>query len=223
MVKAKALASSLPKLTVLNSPRRHVCTQRNLGAKHARADIFIFMDADNRLPTYFLQGVKYRLESDTVDIASFWMKPDKSTSSTELISLGINLGTEIQNSLKPRFMLEAMIVVYRSVFFKIGGFDESVNYAEGVDFISHANMYRSRIKTFRDPTYSYSFRRFRKFGNLKILRNTAKLGISQLFDQDYKNVKASSLYPMLGGNYFTRPRKAKSQFLRNIAKLLKDF
>ncbi len=223
VVKAKSFIKSLPRLTVIAPPPRHVCVQRNLGAKQAKADIFVFMDSDNRLPPYFLQGVKYRFESEYPDIANFWIKPDISSPSADLVSLGINLGTEIQNNIKPRFMLESLICVTKQAFHTLHGFDESINYAEGVDFISAAHEHHHTIKTFRDPIYYYSFRRFRKFGTLTVLHHTTQLGISQLFDQDYKNIKASTLYPMLGGSVFTRNKRIKNQFLKSIAQLFKEF
>ncbi len=221
--KAKAYSKLLPSLKIITSDIRHVCAQRNLGAKEAVADILIFSDADNRLPSYFLQGVKYRTESEHPDIANFWIKPDKSSPSADLVSLGINLGTEMQNNIKPRFMLEALICVTKTCFQKLHGFDESINYAEGVDFISTAYKEHQIIKTYRDPIYYFSFRRFRKFGTLTILRNTTQLGISQLFDHEYKNINANKLYPMLGGALFTKPKKVKNKFLKNIQKILKDF
>src|SRR3989339_410684 len=176
--KAQSFIKSLPHLTILTSPTRHVCVQRNQGAKHAKADVLIFMDADNRLPPYFLQGIKYHLESESVDICTVWSKPDKSNPTNDIISLGINLGLEIQNNISPRFILESMIIIPAKSFNKIGGFNTTTNYAEGISFISQANKAGLSFTIFRDPTYQYSFRRFRKFGMLHTLKVYTQLGIS---------------------------------------------
>lgn len=223
VTKAKALASSLPKLTVLNSPRRHVCTQRNLGAKHARAEILIFMDADNRLPPYFLQGIKYRWESTSADILTTWLKPDIDKPSNETIATAINLFLELQNSIKPTFLLESMVVISRKCFNDCRGFDESTNYAEGKSLIRSALSCGYVPKISRDPIYTYSFRRLRKFGAIGMTSRIARMELVSLLGQDPTNTKLSRLYPMLGGQFFTKSRKNKNQFLKSITKLLKDF
>lgn len=222
VTKAKALASSLPKLTVLNSPRRHVCTQRNLGAKHARADIFIFMDADNRLPSYFLQGIKYRWESSNADILSTWLKPDIDKPSNETIATAINLFLELQNNIKPTFLLESMVVVSKACFVDCRGFDESTSYAEGKSFIRSAILRGYIPKVSRDPIYTYSFRRLRKFGAISMTSRIARMELISLLGQDPTNTKFSQLYPMLGGKFFTKLPRKKNQFLHNITKLIQD-
>jgi len=222
VTKAKEYSSVLPSLKIINSEKRHVCVQRNLGAQHAQADWLIFMDADNRLPSYFLQGARYRLESSPCHIASFWIEPDKHTPSSDLMSICTNLGVEIQNNIKPRFLLESLIMIDKYSFVKINGFDESTHYAEGVNLITQANKHSLIIKFFRDPIYYFSFRRFRKFGTLKMLKNTSQLGIGTLINKEYKNIKAKELYPMLGGNILSTPNRTKNRFLKNIQKLLQN-
>lgn len=223
VAKAKSLTSKLPKLTILNSPRRHVCTQRNLGAKHAHADVLIFMDADNRLPPFFLQGIKYRWESLNVDILTTWLKPDITKPSNETIATAINLYLELQNNLKPIFLLEAMIVISKKCFFDCGGFDESINYAEGKTLIKEAinRGYVSHIV--RDPAYIYSFRRLRKFGSITMSSRVARMEIVSLLGQDPLNTKYSKLYPMLGGTLFNKSKRAQNTFLRKIYKLIQNF
>lgn len=223
LTKAKSFQTKLPHLTILTSSRRHVCTQRNLGAKQATADIFIFSDADNRLPPYFLQGIKYRLESNQVDILSCWLKPDISTPQNDAIATAINTFLEIQNSLNPKYLFEALVIVTNICFNSIGGFKETTHYAEGKDFIKSAALMGFKYNIFRDPTYITSFRRFRKYGLIKIAGNIAKLELAELLGPEFKSLQAKKLYPMLGGNFFNKPQRAKNKFLKNIAKILKDF
>lgn len=223
IAKAKSFRSKLPALKIITSPKRHVCTQRNLGAKQASADILIFSDADNRLPPYFLQGIKYRWESNSVDILSYWLKPDVVTPQNDAIALAINTFLELQNNLKPTFLLESMFSIKKTCFVKIGGFDESINYAEGKSLIRTAAHLGYDAKIVRDPTYIFSFRRFRKYGILSVASRVAKMELSELLGPDFHARQAGYLYPMLGGNFFNKPKRAKNKFLKNIAKLLKDF
>lgn len=218
---ANSFSNSLPKLSILTSDRRHVCTQRNMGANNARGDVLIFSDADNRLPNYFLAGIKYKLEFHDADLVTPWFKPDKSNTTNDTIAVGMNLGLELQKTLSNPMMLESLIAIKKQSFDQIGGFDESVNFAEGRQFAT--NILRENLKwaIVKDPTYQFSFRRFRKFGILKLMKNTTTLGLSNLLGNDYKNKLAQELYPMVGGNLFKKPKKQRSKFAKTIVGLLK--
>ncbi len=223
VLKAKEFAKLLPSLKILTSDKRHVCTQRNLGAKESNSDILIFSDADNRLPTYFLQGLKYRWESTSAKIISLALKPDVSTPQNETIANAINTFLELQNNIKPTYLLESMFSIQKNIFDTVGGFDESVDYAEGKSLIQAVNKLGYKSKVYKDPSYIFSFRRFRKYGALKIAGNLAKMELAELVGPDFHSLQAKKLYPMLGGTLFTRTKKAKNKFLKNIQKLLKDF
>lgn len=222
LLQAQKFVYKLPSLKIISSTRRHVCYQRNLGAKRARANWFIFMDADDSLPPYFLLGVKYRLETIKSDLVTFWLSPDISTPANDLIALSLNLAADLQNNLKPRFLLEAMIVISNSAFKRHGGFDTSVDYSEGLGFIARANQIGLKYRVFRDPTYKYSFRRFTSFGTLTTLQNVAGLGISTLFGKKYKNSLAKELYPMLGGAMFHASTKKKTKFIDTVKQILQE-
>lgn len=219
---AKTFTTQLPKLTLLTSPRAHVCTQRNLGAKHARADILIFSDADNSLPPYFLQGVKYQWEKEGVDLLSPHFIPDIKSAANQNIAHALNLFFELTMSVKPKYLLESLIVVSKSPFDKVSGFDETVNYAEGNGLISKLTAVKAKSKSIKDPQYTFSFRRLRKYGALKLATNIAKLALLELLGPDFHSRGAEKLYPMLGGSFHNQPRKSKNKFIKNIEKILKE-
>lgn len=224
VAKAQSFAQSLPHLTILTSPKRHVCVQRNLGAKKARADILIFMDADNRLPPYFLQGIKYRWESSNAQILSPYVEPDIKNPKNETITSAINLFLDLQMSIKPTYLLESMIIISRTLFSSIQGFDESTNYAEGKTIVQRAINLGVVPKIIKDPTYTFSLRRLRKYGTLGSVGRMVQLELAKFVGgSDFHNYQATKLYPMLGGTFFHTNKKAKNKFLQNITKLLKDF
>lgn len=221
--RAKSFKSALPSLQIINSPKRHVCTQRNLGARSALGEVIIFSDADNRFPPYFLQGLKYRWESSSADIMVCWLKPDVSNPQNDAIALALNTFLEIQNNLKPTYLLEAMFAIQKKSFEKIGGFDENIDYAEGKSVIQKANKAGLVIKVVKDPTYFFSFRRFRKYGVLNVAGRVAKMELSELLGAEFHSSQAKKLYPMIGGTLFKKPKRVKNKFLKNITKLLKEF
>ena len=221
--KAKEFSKHLPSLKIITSDIRHVCAQRNLGAKEAVADILIFSDADNRLPIYFLQGIKYRYETTGADLLSPYFIPDIKTRQNETIANAINTFFDLQMSIKPRFLLESLIIVGRKAFESVNGFDETINYAEGKSFIQNIVANGFNVKIIKDPEYIFSFRRLRKYGIINIAGRVAKLELAELLGPEFKQIQAKKLYPMLGGTLFTKPKKAKNKFLKNIQKILKDF
>lgn len=223
VAKAKSFKNRFPSLKIISSPKRHVCTQRNLGAKHAKADTFIFSDADNRLPPYFLQGIKYKLEYTEADLLTTWFRPDKDNPTHNTIAIGMNLAFELQKSLSTPIFLESLIVVKKSAFNTIGRFDENIHFAEGRQFATIGQKKAFSLAIVRDPVYFFSFRRFRKYGTLKLMKNTTTLGLSNLLGQEFKNGIARELYPMLGGTILNKPKRAKSKFIKKITKLLQSF
>lgn len=217
---AKSWVPKLPQLTILNSPKRQVCIQRNLGAAHAKSEVLIFSDADNHLPPYFLQGIKYRWESSGVDILGCWLVPNPESAGNNMLGSAINLFLDIQNNVKPTYLMESMVIISKKCFNDIGGFDESMNYAEGKSIIQAASALGYSSKVIHDPLYGFSFRRFKKYGMLKVASHVAQLELSSLLGIDAVNLNAQKLYPMNGGTLFTKNKKVKTKFQKNIAKLL---
>ena len=175
------------------------------------------------MPPYFLDGVKYRIESSNSNILSFWLKPDISTPQNDTIALAVNTFLELQSIRNPKYLFEALIVIEKNCFSDIGGFTESIDYAEGKNLIKSANSKGYKYTVLRDPTYTTSFRRFRKFGVIKLASNVAKMELSELLGADFHAKQAKVLYPMFGGTLFKKPKQAKNKFLKNIQKILKDF
>lgn len=220
---AQNYANQLPHLTLLTSPRAHVCTQRNLGAKHAKAEVIVFSDADNRLPSYFLQGIKYQWEKEQVALLSPHFQPDLPTRANQNIANAFNLLFEMTLSISPKYLLESMVVISKEAFSNIGGFDEYTDYAEGKGFIGKLHKSGYKAKSIREPLYSFSFRRLRKYGAIKMATSIARMELAELLGADFHSQQAKRLYPMLGGALFNKNRKSKNKFIKNIQKLIKDF
>jgi len=219
---ARSFSPSLPRLTVTFSPRPHVCHQRNLGVKTAKGKILMFMDADSRLDPEFLLGARYRWETSQAEVLSFWFKPDIINTRNESIALAVNLFRELQNNLNPRYLLEALFMIKKDRFLAAGGFDESINYAEGSQLIRTLVKQGNVSKIVRDPVFTFSFRRLRRMGLLTMAGTMARLELSNLIGKNYQSFVAKKIYPMIGGSQFRYNQKAKNQFVIKIKKLLMD-
>lgn len=184
---------------IIDSQVRHVCTQRNLGARHARGQVLLFIDADMRLPTYFLQGIKYRLESEPADVATSYAAPDRTYRQSVPITQALNLGLELAKNSQFPLINEGMTIISKTAFERLGGFDDTVDFAEGRKLLSQAVKLGLRYSVYKDPTYEYSVRRIRKYGLLRVSSAMARYALSELFSIPLSNAKISQLYPMLGG------------------------
>lgn len=217
---AKSLKKSLPSLKIVTSSKRHVCVQRNLGAKSADADWLIFMDADNRLPPYFLQGIKYRLEMSPCDLATCYIQSDQNTAKDKNIALAINYAMEILKNSSSYQVLESMVIIKKTCFEQIGGFDEHTNYGEGTVLGKMAKSLHYRYALFKDPLYTFSFRRIRKYGVLNLTSIVAQHEITHLL-----NLPATDLgkkYPMRGGAFFDVPLARRKRFTKRIQKFFRQ-
>lgn len=195
---AKEYQKKLPSIKILQSSRPNVSLQRNMGAKEAKGKWIIFMDADNRIPLFFLTGVRYRTIKDNPDVFTCWCKTEEKSSEDKAIEIFINLSLETLKLLDYPAALGALIGVKSRLFGKIGGFNVKTKFAEDRDFIGESFKKGFKFRVFRDPYYIYSFRRFKKEGKMQALRNYVRINLKKLMKLKIKQGKD---YPM-GGSYF---------------------
>ena len=108
---------------------------RNEGAKVARGDLFLFLDADIKLPQDFLKNSLKEFEARNLDFASYHLIPNKRFYQI-LFHLFYNWPiTFVQKFLAHGAMA---ILVKRSVFEAVGGFEEEITLAEDHYFMNQA-------------------------------------------------------------------------------------
>jgi glycosyltransferase involved in cell wall biosynthesis len=193
--KALGFTKKLPELKVVISPKRNVCFQRNLGGEKSLGEWIIFMDADNRIPNYFLEGVKYKIGLSETQIFTCWSEVDSKKTADKFISAFHNLGEEIGVLIDSPTAYGALIGVKKNVFNKLKGFDVRVKFAEDSDFLVRAYKKGYKLKIFHDPKYTYSLRRYRREGTLETLRKTAELHLKNFAKMPVNQEKE---YPMGG-------------------------
>lgn len=199
-------------LTSIISDRQNVSYQRNLGAQEAEGRWLIFMDSDNRIPSYFLQGIKYQIDKrPSLDAFTCWMKvksfPKRYQPTIQLINFGLSL----LNS----EAFGAMLGIKKEAA-RQHKFNEDQTFAEDVSLIKELTKSGHRFTCFREPRYFTSPRRFEKEGLIKLtgiaLEGRLRMMMSENFG-DYDK------YPMLGGSYYTAQEKfAANKFLNNLEK-----
>ena len=210
------------KIGVINCEMRGVCLQRNLGASHAKANWLIFFDADNRIPKYFLQGIKFYIEFLDTDILTSHIIPDTKNNKDQAIAKVINLAIDYRKNSQNPAILESMIVIKNKVFNKIGGFNNEIHWGEGADLLVRIKKAGYKFEIVKDLKYQYSFRRFRKQGTLKLLRNLAVHETAILTNKPVPKDKAVKLYPLEGGKYFEVDKETSSRIEKVFNKIIQN-
>ncbi len=209
-------------LTFIESPKRNVCSQRNLGARNAKAPWLLFIDADNRLPNFYIQGLRYQIDKNNPYYFTSFMNADSKHSLDKTIAQVINTYLLSQKNTKNPSVLEAMIGVKKSLFSSIGGFEETIEFAEGQDLTKKILNKKYPLHIFKEPKYTCSYRRLRKEGILKVLRNSAYLILAQQTGITLDSTTYQKYYPMLGGDYFKNMRKPSNLIESIMADLMKE-
>jgi glycosyltransferase involved in cell wall biosynthesis len=192
--KAAQFADQL-ELKSIASDQRNVGHQRNLGSQKARGEWIIFMDADNRLPNHFLQGIKYQLDKkQNVNAFTCWLDV-KSYQTThqpaiQLINFGLSL-----------FKSEAFgaMLGIRAKLMEKYCFSEKQKFCEDIALVKKLIQDGYNFSCFRDPQYFTSPRRFEKEGLAKITTSAIEARLRMLLNDNLENFDK---YPMMGGSYY---------------------
>ena len=219
--KAKTFSKKYKKLTILTSGKKNVSHQRNLGAKKSKADWIIFMDADNRIPKYFLSGLKFHSEMLNPDILSTWIEPDGKSHQDKATAIIMNIFMDLNKSTPNPYVLESMLLVKRKSFQILGGFDISVHWAEGSDLLRRAWRKKMKFEFVKIPKYTYSFRRLRKEGAYKLLQNDVQMELSRIVYHKLSKNKAGLFYPMEGGNLYQVNHKERPRVKKLVLHILR--
>ncbi len=195
--------NKFPLFKILTSKIRNVSVQRNLGAKEAIGEYLVFNDADNNLPVYFLEGLRYKLHLYPVDLFTCWSETNFTDSKDKTITTASNLIIEANYLAKTPVAYGSMIGCKKTVFAKTPMFNPEVGFAEDTDFIRKAYELGFTFKVFHDPRYTYSLRRFHSQGTLIVVQKSASLFLKYLSGQTINQEKE---YPM-GGHHNTSTNK----------------
>jgi glycosyltransferase involved in cell wall biosynthesis len=203
-------------VTVMTSSERNVSVQRNLGISKAKAPYILFMDADNRLPRFFLEGIKYQVtKNPDVDIFTTWIKVESRARVDQAIEKAINLGYEVYKNMGKPSAMGAFIGCKKKVTATVK-FDKSQSFAEDGQFVQTACQKGFEFMVFHDPSFYYSLRRLKKEGALKSVGSTALLQLRYLQGKGFQDEDS---YPMLGGSYY-ETGNPESTIINTIQKYL---
>lgn len=205
--KVTSFSASL-KVSFLESDKRNVSHQRNLGAKGALANYLIFFDADTEIPKDFLEIVEKAVKDKAPDLLTTWIKTEEE--GIKPIETGTNLIFEISKGIEMPALYGSMILVKKSTFEKVHGFNEKLKFKEDTDLSQRIFKKGFKYIILRDTYYYWSLRRFKKLGTIKTLQKYLLLHLSKTLD-----------YPM-GGQAFTT-KESVAKFDKFVTRLIERF
>lgn len=150
---------------------------RNGGAKKARGETLLFMDADNMyIPENFLETLLKDFRKRNLSVASFPLYP-KGNKVDKVAYWLYNFWVGLSQNFLPH--ATNCVLVKKEVFEKIAGFDERVKIGEDHDFARRAAKI-SKFGFIRTKPVLTSTRRFDKEGRFKTYSKYVLAGIYML-------------------------------------------
>jgi len=137
---------------------------RNEGAKAAKGDLLLFLDADVFLPEGFLKKVLEEFSGRRLDGANFFLCPDRGFFAKILFNVFYNLLIFATEPVLAHCSMGGL--VKKDIFERIGGFDESITLAEDHYFARQVKKI-GRYGVIKSTKIFVSTRRFSKDGWLK--------------------------------------------------------
>ena len=217
--KAKEYKEKLSDLTIISSNNQSVSFQRNVGAKKAKADYLVFFDADVQIPRNFLRKIHDTIVKDRYMLLCAYMKPDSGDTKDWLIVTVANIGMEIGNLLDKPWVGGFNIIIHKSVFQQIGGFNVKLAMTEDHDLAQRCLSAGVRMKILHAPRLAMSLRRFRHEGYFTLLRRYTQAHLYYVLRGPIK--KALFDYPMGGHVYKKGVEVSSGTYIRSERWLLK--
>ena len=139
---------------------------RNAGARAARSELLLFLDADVVPPPDFLAMLLQGFRRQAVDVAAPLLTPISARRSDHVCQGLANLYLQAVQPISPHAP-GCCILVRRSLHERIGGFDERAAMAEDHDYVRRARRH-GRYKLLRTVRLPVSVRRIEAEGVLRL-------------------------------------------------------
>lgn len=218
---AEAYKSDFSSLEVIDSKKRNVSYQRNLGAKLARGIYLIFLDADLRIASSFIKMLKKEIKKTRYLIFIPAVFPQSKSYQDKIIFNLANFLIELSQLINKPFSAGGSMIFQKDFFHFIGGFNEKLFLAEDHEIIQRARKFGVFAKVLKNIKIKCSLRRMEKEGRLDILIKYLIASIHLLIRGEIN--KKIFNYEMGGGNYKLKNKPdSLKRYLRRLTNQLRN-
>lgn len=159
---------------------------RNNGAKVAKGNLLLFIDADAILPVNSLTKLVKKFKEEKLDVASVYLTPISKKIVDKFLHGTYNLWAKMMQFIDPH-LTGAFILVRKDIFNKLKGFDEKVSVAEDHAFGRLAKLHGAKIKILKEARVLISVRRLDQEGRFVNVVRYISWGFHRTFIGEIKN------------------------------------
>lgn len=174
---AKNFKSKYP-LKIITTKIRNVSFQRNLGAKKAKGEIFIFFDADTQIPKNYLKEIATAFENKRPHFLTTYMKVNSIKPLEKSYASLSNLIFETSKNFKKPAAYGCMQAVKRGAFFDVGGYDAKTKFAEDSQLFTKLSQFNYKYILLKKPCYIFSLRRYQSKGILNTITKQLRINLN---------------------------------------------
>ena len=211
-------------LTIHVSKVASLPLQRNLGARESRGEWLVFVDADSVLLPYFFERIQEFIHTYRPKVFTTWAVPDSTNPKDAVYTLFGNIYFEATIIFKRPTAPGPLVIIHRSAFDKVGGYDEMHGFHEDVDMGLRLFRHGISLTILHEALFVLSLRRFRKEGTMKVL-NQYIVGLLPVifFNRTMRKMPGY----IMGGHLYDKkkkkvPRALVKKYTKEGKKLLRE-
>lgn len=200
---------------------KNVAAQRNNGANKSFGSYLVFLDADTQINSSFFKKIK-RIILKRKGLAFIpYFLPDKEYKQYKSLFDLSNIIVEFSQNLPKRFSLGGNMIIERTFFNIIGGFNEELFMAEDHELIQRISQWGVEVKFIREAKTYFSLRRMKREGQIKFFYKYFVSTARRIFSGEIKNKIYD--YQMGGEIYKTESNNhKKEEFFQHYFNQIKE-